>query len=149
MLVQLNLNPDAKQLRQFGFIALGAFAVIGAVVLWRGGLFGLSFGVATQSVAYGLWGLGIISALCSLLWPRANRPLFVALMVLTFPIGLVFSHVVLAVLFFGILTPVALFFRLIGRDPLERKFDRERESYWTDLPEVPEVNVTKDYFRQF
>ena len=149
MLVQLNLNPNAKQLRQFGFIALGAFSVIGAVVLWRGGLFGLSFGEATPSVAYGLWGLGIISALFSLLWPPANRPLFVTLIVLTFPIGLVVSHVVLAVLFFGILTPVALFFRLIGRDPLERKFDRERESYWTDLAEVPAANVTKDYFRQF
>ena len=149
MLVQLNLKPDAKQLRQFGFIALGAFALIGAVVLWRGGLFGSSFGEATQSVAYVLWGLGIISALFSLLWPPANRPLFVALVVLTFPIGLVVSHVVLALFFFGILTPVALFFRLIGRDPLERKFDRERESYWTDLPEVPEVIDTKDYFRQF
>ena len=149
MLVQLNLKPDAKQLRQFGFIALGAFAVIGAVVLWRGGLFGLSFGEATQPVAYGLWGLGIISALFSLLWPLANRPLFVALIVVTFPIGVVVSHVVLALLFFGILTPVALLFRLIGRDPLEREFDRERESYWTDLPEAPEVINTKDYFRQF
>ena len=149
MLVELNLNPDAKQLRQFGFIALGAFAVIGAVVLWRGGLFGLSFGEATQSVAYVLWGLGIMSALFSLLWPLANRALFVALVVLTFPIGLVVSHVVLALLFFGILTPVALLFRLIGRDALERKLDRERESYWTDLPEAPENIDAKDYFRQF
>jgi len=56
------------------------------------------------------------------------------------------SHVVLALLFFGILTPVALFFRLTGRDPLTRRFEPERESYWTDLSETIE---TKDYFRQF
>ncbi len=146
MLVPLNLKPDTKQLRQFGFIALGAFAVIGAAALWRGGLFGLSFGEATQSVAYVLWGLGTISALFSLVWPQANRPLFVGLAVLTFPIGLVVSHVVLALLFFGIFTPVALVFRLIGRDPLERRFEPERDSYWIDLPELTE---TKDYFRQF
>ena len=146
MLVQLNLKPDPKQLRQFGFIALGAFAVIGAVVLWRGGLFGLSFGEAARPTAYVLWALGVISAVFSLALPEANRPLFVALVVVTFPIGFIVSHMVLALLFFGILTPVALFFRLTGRDPLARRFEPSRESYWSDLPEVTD---TKDYFRQF
>ena len=146
MLVQLNLHPDPKQLRQFGFIALGAFAVIGAVVIWRGGLFGLNFGEAARPVAYVLWGLGVVSALVSLTLPKANRPLFIALSALTFPIGLVVSHVVLLLLFFGILTPVALLFRLAGRDPLTRRFEPDRKSYWTDLPNVPD---TKDYFRQF
>lgn len=146
MLVQLNLRPDAKQLRQFGFIALGAFAVLGAVVLWRGGLFGLDFGRAARPVAHALWGLGGLSALFSLVLPRANLPLFTALMVVTFPIGIVVSHVVLALLFFGVLTPVALVFRLIGRDPLMRRFEPERESYWIDLPEPRD---TENYFRQF
>ena len=146
MLVQLNLKPDSKQLRQFGFIALGAFAVIGAVVIWRGGLFGLNFGEATRPAAYVLWALGVISALFSVALPQANRTLFVALVLVTLPIGFVVSHVVLALLFFGILTPVALFFRLTGRDPLARKFEPSRESYWTDLREVTD---TKDYFRQF
>ena len=146
MLVQLNLKPDTKQLRQFGFIALVAFFVIGVVVVWRGGLFGLHFGDAARPVAYALWGLGALSALFSLVVPKANYALFVALVTLTYPIGFVVSHVVLALLFFGILTPVALFFRLTGRDPLTRRFEPERESYWTDLSETIE---TKDYFRQF
>ena len=146
MLVQLNLNPDAKQLRQFGFIALGAFAVIGAVVIWRGGLFGLEFREAAVPVSYVLWGLGSISAFLSLVYPKGNRALFVALVVITYPIGFTVSHVVLALLFFGILTPVALVFRIIGRDPLSRKFEPDRESYWTDSPEITD---TKAYFRQF
>ena len=146
MLVHLNLSPDAKQLRQFGYIALGAFAVIGGVILWRGGLFGFELGSAVRPVAFALWGLGALSALFSLVLPSANRPLFVALAVVTYPIGIVVSHVVLALLFFGILTPVGLFFRLIGRDPLERTFEPERESYWIDLPEVTD---NKRYFRQF
>jgi hypothetical protein len=146
MLVQLNLKPDVKQLRQFGFIALGAFAVIGAVVMWRGGLFGLDFGRGARPFAYVLWAIGVVSALFSLVYPMANRALFVALVVLTYPIGLFVSHVVLALLFFGILTPVAVWFRAIGRDPLSRKFEPERPSYWTD---VPEVSDPKHYFRQF
>lgn len=146
MLVQLNLRPDVKQLRQFGLIALGAFAVIGGVILWRGGLFGLDLGSAARPMAYVLWALGVVSAGFSLVLPKANRPLFVVLALVAYPIGLVVSHVVLALLFFGILTPVALVFRLIGRDPLERRFEPERESYWVD---VPEVSDTESYFRQF
>jgi polyferredoxin len=146
MLVQLNLKPDVKQLRQFGFIALAAFALIGAVVMWRGGLFGLDFGPSARPLAYGLWAIGGVSAFFSVVHPKANRALFVALVVMTYPIGLVVSHVALALLFFGILTPVAVWFRLMGRDPLLRKFEPERSSYWTD---VSEVTDPKHYFRQF
>lgn len=146
MLVHLNLRPDPRQLRQFGLVALVAFGVIGGAILWRGGLFGLDFGAAARPVAYVLWGAGAGSALFSLVFPAANRPLYVTLAVFAFPIGFVVSHVVLAFLFFGILTPVALVFRLVGRDPLARRFEPERESYWVDLPEVTDA---ESYFRQF
>jgi hypothetical protein len=145
MIVQLNLRPEVRQLRQFGWIALVAFGVIGAVVLVRGGLLGMSFGAAARPVAFAAWTLGVLSALLSLVWPEANRPLFVALGALTFPIGWVLSHLVLAAVFFGVLTPVGLLFRLVGRDPLERAFRREMKSYWVELPEVKNEG---DYFRQ-
>ncbi len=68
------------------------------------------------------------------------------LSVVAFPIGFVVSHVVLAVLFFGILTPVGLTLRLLGRDLLDRGFEREKKSYWVDLPQSIQK---RDYFRQF
>lgn len=146
MLVRLDLRPERKQLRQFGFVALAAFGLLGGVILWRGGLFGADFGARGPAVAYVLWGIGVLSAFFSTVAPEANRPLFVALQVVAFPIGWVLSHVVLAVVFFGILTPVGLVFRLIGRDPLAKRFDSNERSYWVDLPEVSDK---KDYFRQF
>ena len=57
-LVDLDLNPDEKKLKQFGFIALVAFALLGALVLWKGGLFGLDFGGSTRTVAYVFFALG-------------------------------------------------------------------------------------------
>jgi hypothetical protein len=90
--------------------------------------------------------LGAVNALLSLVWPQGNRPLFVALSVLAFPIGFLVSHVVLAVLFFGILTPVGLLLRLVRHDPLDRAFQKDRKSYWVDLPEGTRQ---RDYFRQF
>ena len=77
---------------------------------------------------------------------RVALVLAVLLSLAAFPVGFVVSHLVLAILFFGVLTPAGLLMRLLGRDPLERKFDEGRKSYWVDLPEPKEP---RDYFRQF
>ena len=146
MIVQLDFRPDSRQLRQFGFVALVAFGLLGAVILWKGGLFGFRFGSAARPIAFGMWALGALCAFLSVVWPQGNRALFVALSVLAFPIGFLLSHVVLAILFFGILTPVGLLLRLLGHDPLDRSFQKDRRSYWVDLPEGTRQ---RDYFRQF
>jgi hypothetical protein len=142
----LDLHPTASKLRQFGWTALVAFGLIGLALRVRGELFGLGFGAAGSSVACALWTLGALSGLFSLVWPRGNRPLYLALSIGSFPIGWVVSHVLLAVLFYGLLTPLGLLFRVLGRDPLERRFSPEETSYWRDLPET---NDNEDYFRQF
>jgi Saxitoxin biosynthesis operon protein SxtJ len=131
MLVSLQLRPSERQLRQFGWIAAAAFPVL-SFLLGRGRL--------------PLFTLGALSLLFSLIWPRGNRPLFVAMSLVSYPIGFVVSHFALAVLFFGVLTPVGLLFRLLGRDPLARRFEREKPSYWVDLPKIASK---KEYFRQF
>jgi len=131
MLVSLQLQPSDQKLRQFGWIAAVAFPVL-AYVLGRAEL--LLLALAAASLVF------------SLLWPRGNKPLFVAMSLVSYPIGFVISHVALAVLFFGILTPVGLLFRLLGRDPLARRFEPGRPSYWIDLPKI---TSKKDYFKQF
>jgi polyferredoxin len=146
MIVKLDLKPSSRQLQQFGWFALIAFSALGALAFFRGSLFGMALGAAAKPLAYGLWGLAAASALFSLLAPAANRPLFILLSLVAFPIGLVVSHVVLGFLFFGILTPLGLFFRLIGRDRLERRFEPQRESYWVD---AAPARKPEDYFRQF
>ena len=144
--VELNLKPGTRVLRQFGWLALAGFGLLGGLVLWRGGLFGFDFGAAAQPLAWGLWGLGGLSGTLSLVAPNANRPLWVVLALATFPIGLALSYVLMGLLFFGMLTPVGLVFRLIGRDALERRFDPQADSYWQRRgPPAP----TPRYFRQF
>jgi hypothetical protein len=145
-MIDINLRPDAKQLRQFGLIALVAFGLLGGLTLWRGGLFGIDFGGATGAVVAVFWALGALSGLFSLAAPRANLPLYVVLTLISFPIGLVLSYVLLAIIFFGLLTPIGLLFRLIGRDPLHRRFDPAAKSYF--VPHKP-ARESERYFRQF
>jgi hypothetical protein len=146
MLIELNLRPSKRQLRQFGWIALAILVFAGTSLLRTGALFGWSFGEVAPALGYGLILVGLLSGLFALLSPRANRPLFVLLTIVTYPIGLVVSHVVMLFLFFAIITPVGCLFRAIGRDPLHRKWDDERTSYWEDLAEASD---NESYFRQF
>ena len=116
------------------------------MVQWRGGLFGFHFGSASQWVSYSLWTVGIVSALLSLVFPAGNRFLFVALTVISYPIGYVVSFVLMAIFFYVVVTFVALVFRLIGRDVMKRKFEPDATTYWA--PHTSPTSI-KRYFQQF
>jgi hypothetical protein len=136
-MISLDLSPSPKTLRQFSWIALPGFGLIGALFFWKWDL---------PWVAYPIWGLAILTPLLDLLHPRAVLPIFIALTLLGFPIGLVVSNVVTALIFFGLFTPIGLFFRLIRRDSLKRRIDPEAASYWEPAP--PE-RPASDYLRQY
>ncbi|MDB4400300.1 SxtJ family membrane protein [Akkermansiaceae bacterium] len=120
-LSDLNINPDEKMLREFGLFSLFGFGIMGLVSALKWELWQLSFG---------LWGLAVFSFLFSFIQPKVLRPLFVLLMVVAFPVGFVISNVILALLFYAVFTPLALFFKVIGRDALNRKIDPNAASYW-------------------
>ena len=145
-LLAVNLHPTRRDLRQFGVIALVIFGLLGAWILWRGTLFGIDLGTAGATIAYVLWGVGLVSGVLSAVAPAANRPLYVTLIVLTYPIGFVVSHVILAVIFYGMITPIGLVFRLAGRDALRRRFEPDVASYWVAHRGPESVGR---YFRQF
>jgi hypothetical protein len=58
----------------------------------------------------------------------------------------VISHAVMAIFYYVIIGGMGLVFKLIGRDPLCRKIDRQAESYWV---EYKHHRTAKDYFHQF
>jgi hypothetical protein len=49
-------------------------------------------------------------------------------------------------MFYGMVTPVALFFRLIGRDTLSRRHRPEIKTYWVPKRQVSDLS---SYFRPF
>ncbi len=122
-IADFNLKPSARMLREFGIIALFGFGLVGGLVGWKWDAW---------MVSYVLWGLGVVSILLGLVQPRLLLPLYMILMVVAFPIGFVISNVILLVLYFGLFTPMALVFRMVGRDTMHRKFDPEAGSYWVE-----------------
>ena len=137
-MIQLDLNPSHKTLRQFGLICLIMLNVIGLLLGWRFDL--------PKIAVIGLCLGGIVLFVLSRISAKFLKPVYVGLMVISFPIGWVISHLVMVLFFFGVITPVGLVFRLLGRDALHRKWDRQAESYWVKYPRPDSV---KRYFRQF
>lgn len=79
-----------------------------------------------------LWQIGLGFAVVGTLVPLVLKPIYFAWMTFALALGFVMTRVLLTVFFFLVLTPVALVFRLIGRDALHRKLDPEAASYWIE-----------------
>ena len=100
--IELDLNPDRRKLRQFGWIALIGFGLLAALAWLEWAVFGFGLGAARGPVAGGFAALAGYALLAGLFYPPANRPLWVALMIVMFPIGFTLSYGIMGVLFFGI-----------------------------------------------
>jgi hypothetical protein len=145
-MIEIDWRPETTTLKQFGFIALFGFSFLAAIAWFEVLIFSFGLGNARQVVAGGFAALAAVSTLFSLVAPRANLPIFIGLTVLAYPVGFVLSHLIMGFLFFGMITPLGLFFRLTGKDPLNRSYDPTLESYWMD----PRPRRGKEsYFRQF
>jgi hypothetical protein len=137
-LMQIEWHPGCRQLRVFGVSGLLASVVAGVVLHW---VWGAALG----------WSLAILAAgaglfLCSLISLRVTRVLYLGLTIPMLPLGYLVSFLLLAGFYFLVLTPIALVFRLIGRDPLRRRFEAAAESYW--VPHRPSEE-TERYLHQF
>ena len=144
--VEIKWSPSRSELKLFGFLALTGFALLGALIAWQQAFLFFDLGPSARVVAMVLCAVGVVSATFSLTRPGANRPLWVAMMIVAWPIGTIVSYVLMAVIFYGVFAPIGMVFRLIRRDPLCRTIDRAAKSYWT--PHEPVTDV-KRYFRQF
>jgi hypothetical protein len=136
-------KPDARQLRQFGLCGLVAVPLLGWFLLGRTaptGWTGSQWGFFGCFLAAGA-ALGGLALAC----PRALGPVFVAASLITLPLGLVVSEAALLVLYFVVLTPLALLFRLFGRDPLQRRFEPQAATYWAPRRQPDDPGR---YFRQ-
>jgi hypothetical protein len=134
-LLQLNLTPSRKELRWFAGLWWPAMCAAIGLMFFR--KFHLS------AVAEWIWVGGGLLAVLGVIAPSVIQPVYLALMRLTYPIGWCVSHVVLALMFFLVVTPVGFLVRLF-HDPMTRQFDRAAGTYWI----AREVVDSERYFRQ-
>lgn len=93
-----------------------------------------------------LWCLAGAAALLTAAAPRGLRYPYLGLTYAALPIGLVVSTTVLLLIFYLLLTPLALVFKVIGRDALHRRIRPGQGSYWHVRRSTDEA---RRYLRQY
>jgi hypothetical protein len=134
LLADFDWNPNNRKLRQFGCVPL----VLSPAIIW---LWGLS-ATAAAIIA------GTCALLCAvgLFRPRALRPVYLAVSMVTIPIGLVLGEVALFCAYLIVFIPLGLLFRLFGRDGLSLKVGPSATTQWR---EKRQGTSAASYYRQF
>jgi Saxitoxin biosynthesis operon protein SxtJ len=134
-LSELPLDPTPRALRQFAAAWLVIFSIVAVRAFIRG----------HHLESYILDAIALMG-LVGWLKPMSIRWLFVSATIVAFPIGWVMTHLMLAIMFYLVLTPIAFLFRWRGRDELQLKHKPKRDSYWI---ERGEQTAPEKYLKQF
>jgi Saxitoxin biosynthesis operon protein SxtJ len=115
----MKTNIQPKQLRTFGLIVGGVLAVIGLLpVVWRG-----------SDPRWWAIAAAVLLIVPAVTVPQVLAPVHRAWMFVGHILGWVNTRIILAIGFFGLVTPVGLFMRLAGKDPMRRRYERGTGSY--------------------
>ena len=137
-MIEINRNPTRHELLVFGALLAVFSAVSGLVTHFVWGS-----PVAARWIWIGGGGLSLLHFAV----PPLRRGIYLGWTYAAFPIGWTVSHVLLAIVYFAVVTPTGLLLRLFGYDPMSRRDGSEgRTSYWENCS-APQDR--KRYFRQF
>lgn len=113
--------PTAGSERGFGIVFAVVFAVIG---LWP----------LTNALPVRVWALGLAAGFLAagFVAPGLLKPLNRAWFLFGLALHKIVNPLVMGLLFFFTVTPIALIMRIVGKDPLHRAFDKDATTYWIE-----------------
>jgi Saxitoxin biosynthesis operon protein SxtJ len=122
--------------RMFGLVFAAVFAVVAAWPLMSGQALRW-WAVAVAAV------FAVLALVKPLLLAAANR-LWTGFGLL---LGKVVSPIALGILFYGVVSPLGIVLRLVGKDPLRLKRDAASTSYWIarDPPGPPPTSMDRQF----
>ena len=135
-LISLNDNPSDRELRQFAGLWFLFWTAVGAYVYYRSGRLELALSLVALGAIIGATGYQRVAFI---------RPIYLIWLYAAFPIGWAVSHALLAVIYYGLLTPAGFVMKLASYDPLHRRFDPSAATYWEPAEQARQKS---DYFRQ-
>lgn len=113
------INPTRKNVRNFGILFAAISAGVGAWMLFRG----------KPDWAY-VAGLAAVFLAGAFAGYRILRPLYIGWMSFAYVLAWLNTRIILSVFYYLVFTPIGLVLRLTGKDLLDTKIEKERQSYW-------------------
>lgn len=124
---------DRTALRKFGITMGIAFGLIALLAMRK-------HAHASQYFA----GVSLLFFFCAGCIPGQLRLAHTLWMRLAFVLAWVNTRLLLAIIFYALITPIGCIMRLLGKDPLDRRIQKAAGTYWHK-----KEKGTHDYTRQF
>ena len=136
-LIEVKKDFTRRELLWFGPLFALFVGIVGSILIYR-------FGAHTA--AYVLWAVAAGLMVVYYLVPAIRRPVYLGWLYAVMPIGWVISHLLLAAIYYLLITPIGLLMRLVGYDPMKRRLDPSADTYWIKREPIQEM---KRYFQQY
>ncbi len=128
-------EPDSQGLREFAWVTGGVIIVLfGLFLPW---IFELDWPVWP-------WMLAIPLVLTGWIAPMVLRPIYRVWMQFGLLVGKITTPIIMGLVFFLVITPTGLLRRLLGGDPMARKFN-DGESYRVASKKLTSRNMEKPF----
>lgn len=129
-------TTESSSDRSFGLVFAGFFTLLAGYGWWH------------ASGRWPIWlGIAIVFLVAALAWPSVLGPLNRLWTKLGYLLGRIVSPVVLGLIFFVVMTPLAMLMRLLRKDALRLRGESGAGSYWiVREPPGPPGDTMRDQF---
>jgi len=136
MLGRINWHPTRSEIKYFSVTMLIAFALANVILLLAG----------KYRIAGWFFGCGFVLALsCYFILP-VGKLVYYVWMAATYVLGRIVSPVITAIIFYLLVTPIALVNRLLGKDRLRLKKPKDTSTYFVDHNEAQDKESMRRQF---
>lgn len=131
-----NIKGNKSDWKKFGITMGIILSIIGFYLLWK----------KNNNYNYILF-LAAAFFITGLILPSILRPIYKVWMALAVVMNFIMTRVIMAVIFYLIVTPTGLIASLTGKKFLDMKIDKSAKSYWIVREKTSKLK--SDYERQF
>ena len=114
-----NIKSKKNDIRNFGLIIGAVLIAIVMLLFWK-----------EKQSYHILMTVGVVLCVTSLILPVILKPFYFAWMTFAVILGWIMTRVILSLVFYGIITPIGLFSRLVGKEFLNLKLNKTENTYW-------------------
>jgi len=114
-----NIKSEKSDLRKFGITIGVILLIIAGFLFWK----------EKESFQI-LLTFGVTLCILGIVIPFILKPIYWVWMIFATILGWIMTRVILSLLFYIIVTPIGLIPRFFGKQFLELRWDKSKESYW-------------------
>jgi hypothetical protein len=109
-------------------------------IIWSFIFFAIGFYPLINTEYMRLWAIyiGVLFVLISVVRPLALKKFYGVWVKIGEFIGSIISKVIMFILYFALFTPVSLILKILGKDLLSKKIDKNKSTYWIDRTSQPQ-----------